>query len=105
MSRVTGSLKTTVSVRPGAATVHHLGEALSTAGFVDVRVEALMLDLTDLDRADGIMGLATWGRAAADAGLLSPDDAQDWSTAVRLAARTHTLRYRCTYLLAAAKAG
>jgi SAM-dependent methyltransferase len=91
--------------RPGGSTVHDLAEALRTAGYVDVRVEASMLDLTDLDRADGIMGLATWGRAAADAGLLSRDDAQGWSRDVRLASRKRRLRYRCSYLLAEAKAG
>lgn len=90
--------------RPGASTVHDLAAALRTAGFVEVQVEPLALDLTDLDRADGILGLATWGRAAADAGLLSRDDARRWSNDVRIASRGGTLRYRCTYLLAQANA-
>jgi SAM-dependent methyltransferase len=91
--------------RAGAATVHTLAAALPSAGFVDVRVEQYVLDVSDLDRADGIMGLATWGRAAGAAGLLSRDDAQGWSENVRSAARAGTLRYRCTYLLASARAG
>ena len=91
--------------RPGAATVHDLAAGLGSAGFVDVRVDECTLYLDDLDRADGIMGIATWGRAAGDAGLLSGDDARDWSESVRGAARAGTLRYRCTYILAAARAG
>jgi SAM-dependent methyltransferase len=91
--------------RPGASTVHDLAAALGAAGFVEVQVEPLVLDLTDLDRADGIMGLATWGRAAGDAGLLSRDDARGWSENVRSAARAGTLRYRCAYNLASATAG
>jgi hypothetical protein len=82
--------------------VHDLAAALHTAGFVEVHVEPLELDLTDLGRADGILGLATWGRAAADAGLLSRDDAQRWRDDVHIASRGGTLRYRCTYLLAEA---
>ncbi len=91
--------------RPGATSVHVLANALRAAGFVDVYVEPRVLDLRDLDRADGIMGLATWGRAAADAGALPPGDGRRWSADVRNAARAGTLRYRCTYLLAAATAG
>jgi len=94
-----------LGTRPGASTVHDLAATLGAAGFGDVQVEPLVLDLTDLDRADGIMGLATWGRAAGAAGLLAGDDARDWSENVRSAARAGTLRYRCTYLLASATAG
>jgi SAM-dependent methyltransferase len=91
--------------RPGATTVHDLATVLPSAGFVDVRVEPHVFDVSDLDRADGIVGLATWGRAAGEAGLLSRDDAQGWSESVRGAARAGTLRYLCTYLLASARAG
>ena len=94
-----------VSTRPGAATVCNLREALAGAGFVDVHIEPRQLDLTDLDRADGIMGLATWAHAAANAGLLSPAAAAQWSDDVRAASRRGALRYRCTYLLAFATAG
>ena len=72
--------------RPGAATVHELPGSLRAAGFSDVHVDAVTLDLGDLDRADGIMGLAGWGRAAADAGLLSRDDVQQWTDDVHAAA-------------------
>lgn len=91
------------STRPGAATVHDLSASLRTAGFADVRVEALVLDLVDLDRADGIMGLANWGHATADAGALSRVDAQRWTDDVRTAANDGTLRYRCSYLLGIAE--
>jgi SAM-dependent methyltransferase len=94
-----------VNTRPGAPAVHGLRDALEACAFVDVRVESLALDLTDLDQADGIMGLAGWGHAAADAGALSNDAAQRWSDDVHRAAQDGTLRYRCVYLLAAATAG
>ena len=92
------------ATRPGAATVRDLADAIRAAGFVDVRVEPRVLDLTDLGRADGMMGLAGWGDAAADAGLLSGDDARRWSDDVHVASRAGVLRYRCTYLLASASA-
>lgn len=94
-----------VTTRPGAAAVHAMQQTLEATGFTAVRVEPRVLDLRDLDRAEGIMGLATWGRAAADAGALPPADGQRWSADVRNAARAGTLRYRCTYLLATATAG
>ncbi len=94
-----------VSTRPGATTVHALHEALEAAGFAEVLIESRTLVLTDLDRADGIMGLATWAYAAADAGALSTAAAQLWNDDVRAAGRNGSLRYRCTYLLAAATAG
>ena len=83
--------------------MHDLPGSLRAAGFSDVHVEAVTLDLGDRDRADGIMGLAGWGRAAADAGLLSRVDAQQWSEAVHAAASNGTLGYRCSYLLGAAE--
>jgi SAM-dependent methyltransferase len=92
-----------LGTRPGAATVHDLAGSLRAAGFADVHVEAATLDLGDLDRADGIMGLANWGAAAADAGLLSRADAQRWTEGVHAAARNGTLRYRCSYLLGTAE--
>ncbi len=94
-----------VTTRPGAPTVHALAQRLAANGFTAIRIEPRVLDLGDLDRADGIMGLATWGRAAADAGALPPAAGRRWSADVRSAARAGTLRYRCTYLLAAATAG
>lgn len=92
------------STRPGAATVHSLNDALSTAGFADVHVERLMLELTDLGRADGIMGLAKWGHAAANAGLVSRQDARRWSDEVHAASDNGGLRYRCDYRLTVANA-
>jgi SAM-dependent methyltransferase len=94
-----------VSTRPGAATLRMLQLALEASGFVVIHVEPRVLELSDLGRADGIMGLATWGHAAADAGILSPGDAQNWSDDVASSARAGTLRYRCSYLLASATAG
>jgi SAM-dependent methyltransferase len=94
-----------VTTRPGAPTVNDLTRALGLAGFVDVHIEPRVLELTNLDRADGIMGLATWAHAAADAGALAPEDAQRWHDDVYAAQRAGGLRYRCTYLLAAATAG
>ena len=95
-----------VTTRPGAATVHALQQTLEATGFTAVRVEPRVLDLGDLDRADGIMGLASWGRAAADAGVLSRSDAAGrWYDDVNSSARAGTLRYRCSYLLASATAG
>jgi SAM-dependent methyltransferase len=94
-----------VATRPGAGTVRALHDALAACGFLDINVESLILDLTDLDRADGIMGLAGWGQAAADAGALSREAAQRWSDDVRRAAHDGALRYRCVYLLADATAG
>jgi ubiquinone/menaquinone biosynthesis C-methylase UbiE len=94
-----------VTTRPGAATLRELQPALAASGFVETRVEPRVLELTDLARADGMMGLATWGRAAADAGVLSTGDAERWSDDVNGSARAGTLRYRCSYLLASATAG
>jgi SAM-dependent methyltransferase len=94
-----------VTTRPGAATVHALADAFEAAGFRDVDIDARTLELTDLGRAQGIMGLATWGRAAAAAGGLPAGDAERWSDGVHEAWRAGRLRYRCTYLLAAATAG
>ena len=93
-----------VHTRPGAATVHGLREVLEATGFSDVHVESLVLDLADLDRADGIMGLARWGHAAADAGALSERAAQRWRDDVHQAAHDGDLRYRCVYRLADATA-
>ena len=94
-----------VTTRPGAATVHALHDALAASGFVDINVEARVLELTDLDRADGIMGLPTWGHAAAQAGALGADSAARWSDDVYNASQAGTLQYRCTYLLAHGTAG
>jgi SAM-dependent methyltransferase len=94
-----------VTTRPGAATVHDLSDAFAAAGFTNVRVDARTLELTDLHRAQGIMGLATWGHAAGEAGALTADLARRWSDDVHEAWRAGTLRYRCTYLLASATAG
>jgi SAM-dependent methyltransferase len=94
-----------VTTRPGAATLRTLQPALEASGFVEIHVEPRVLELTDLARADGIMGLATWGQAAADAGVLSPGDAQRWNDDVNTSARAGRLRYRCSYLLASAIAG
>jgi SAM-dependent methyltransferase len=94
-----------ITTRPGAATVHALADAFDAAGFSAVHVDARTLDLTDLARADGIMGLATWGHAAARSGVLPAVDAQRWNDDVHEAWRSGTLRYRCVYLLAAATAG
>ena len=94
-----------VTTRPGAAAVRALHQALVVAEFVEIHVKPHVLDLADLDRADGIMGLATWGHAAADAGVLSRGDAQRWNDEVNSSARAGTLRYRCSYLLASATAG
>ena len=94
-----------VTTRPGAATVHALHDALAASGFVDINVEARVLELTDLDRADGIMGLPTWGHAAAQAGALEVGAAARWRDDVYKASQAGTLRYRCTYLLAHATAG
>jgi SAM-dependent methyltransferase len=94
-----------VTTRPGAAAVHALHRTLEASGFVDVHVEPTVLELTDLDRADGIMGLASWGSSAADAGVLSPLDAQRWNDDVLSSSSAGTLRYRCVYLLASATAG
>ena len=94
-----------VNTRPGAGTVQELGAALAAHAFVHVDVESLVLDLTDLDRADGIMGLAGWGDAAAEAGVLSHSAAPRWRDDVHAASRAGTLRYRCGYRLADATAG
>jgi SAM-dependent methyltransferase len=94
-----------VTTRPGAATLRTLQPALEASGFVDIHIDPMVLELTDLGRADGIMGLATWGHAAADAGALAPGDAQRWNDDVNTSARAGTLRYRCSYLLATATAG
>jgi SAM-dependent methyltransferase len=94
-----------VTTRPGAATVQALSDAFATAGFTNVHVEARALELTDLDRAQGIMGLATWGYTAAEAGVFPAVDAQRWDDEVHDAWRAGTLRYGCTYLLAVGIAG
>jgi SAM-dependent methyltransferase len=94
-----------VTTRLGAATLRMLQPALEASGFVEIHVEPRVLELTDLGRADGIMGLATWGHAAANAGVLSHGDAQRWHEDVDISARVGTLRYRCSYLLASATAG
>lgn len=88
--------------RPGAGTVSRLAESLRAAGFEAVGVETLTLDLTDLGRADGIMGIAGWGSNAADASELSRSAADRWNHDVHAAANDGTLRYRCAYVLGTA---
>jgi SAM-dependent methyltransferase len=94
-----------LGTRGGASTVHNLAGALRAAGFSDVHVETLTLDLADLGRADEMMGLPRWGDGAAGAGALPRPDARRWHDDVHAAARRGTLRYRCTYLLGTGRAG
>ncbi len=91
--------------RPGAAVVCSLEEVLGAAGFEGVRVDVSVLDLTDLGRADGIMGLADWGTAATEAGALDPVAGARWRADVEQAAADGTLRYRCAYVRARARSG
>lgn len=88
------------ATRPGRATVATLDDSLRSAGFGEVRIDERMLDLTDLERADGIMGLADWGLLAGDAGGLPAALAQEWSNSVHVAWRAGRLRYRCRYVMA-----
>jgi SAM-dependent methyltransferase len=92
------------STRPGADTVRKLDSLLAELGFEDVLVERHLLDLTSLDRADGMMGVAEWGAQAAAAGRLSVGAASRWSDEVREANRAGTLRFRCDYVLAFGRA-
>jgi hypothetical protein len=92
------------ATRPGADVVHALGRALVAARFGDVEVQRRVLDLADLNRADGIMGLAEWGDQAARTTALSQADAQRWNDDVRAAHRDGRLGYRCTYALGVGRA-
>ena len=91
--------------RPGAAGVHRMAGALAAAGFNDVRVEPVGLELDDLRRADGMMGLPEWGESAAHAGLFGPEDARRWRDDAWSAWERGILRYSCTYLHGRARAG
>jgi SAM-dependent methyltransferase len=88
------------TARPGADTVRTIDSLLVEVGFDSVHVERHLLDLTSLDRADGMMGVAEWGEQAAAAGQLSAGAASRWSDEVREANRAGTLRFRCDYVLA-----
>lgn len=83
--------------RPGASAVADMAGTLTEAGFSDVVVEPKVLELMDLDRADGAMGLAEWGGLALD-----EPGGRAWRTAVERAAAGGTLRYTCTYVVATA---
>lgn len=91
--------------RPGADVVHGMAGALAAAGFDNVRVEPVVLELDDLRRADGMMGLPEWGESAANAGLLAPDDARRWRDDAWTAWERGVLRYSCTYLHGRARVG
>jgi trans-aconitate methyltransferase len=90
------------STRAGLKTVHDLPNALRHAGFAGVSVEPRVLELSDLTRADGIMGLAEWGRLASESGALSSEVGTRWRGDVENAWRRGRLRYSCTYLLGTA---
>jgi SAM-dependent methyltransferase len=93
------------STRPGAEVVRSLGRVLADSGFADVRVDVSVLHLTDLGRADGIMGIADWGELGADAGALDAGAGARWRAEVQAAAADGTLRYTCAYLLATGRVG
>jgi SAM-dependent methyltransferase len=97
-------LRWRTGTRPGAGAVRDLAGALAAAGFADVRVDAVALDLDDLQRADGMMGLPEWGESAGAAGFLAPQDALRWRADAVAAAQRGTLRYSCTYLHGRARA-
>ena len=97
-------LRWRAGTRPGAGAVHDLAGALGAAGFADVRVDAVALDLDDLHRADGMMGLPEWGESAGGAGFLAPRDALRWRDDALAASQRGTLRYSCTYLHGRARA-
>jgi SAM-dependent methyltransferase len=88
------------ATRPGADMVRTIDSLLAELGFDDVHVERHLLDLTSLDRADGMMGVADWGDQAAAAGQLSAEDASQWRDEVHEADRAGVLRFRCDYVLA-----
>ena len=100
----TGVLAWRAGTRPGTDIVHTLDRALIAAGFADVHIERHVLDLASLDRADGMMGIAEWGARAAEANVVSPLVARRWSDAVQRASRDGSLRFRCAYVLAIARA-
>ncbi len=87
--------------RAGANDVYAIEQILNDVGFVAVHVERHILELTSLDRADGVMGLPGWGLLAAQAVRVSEDAAREWSRRVHHADAAGTLRYMCEYLLSA----
>jgi len=91
-------LRWRAGTRPGAAAVRSLADLLPSCGFRAVRVETALLDVDDLERADGIMGLAGWGEAAGRAGALDEGTAARWREEVDSAAADVRLRYRCEYV-------
>ena len=97
-------LRWRAGTRPGAGAIRDLAAALETAGFADVRVDAAPLDLDDLRRADGMMGLPEWGESAAGAGFLAPPDALRWRDDALAAWKQGTLRFSCTFLHGRARA-
>lgn len=90
------------STRPGGAVVGRLAEHLVAAGFGRVGIESYLLELSSLDRADGIMGLADWGELAAEEGALDPGAARRWRGWVEEAAAAGRLRFRCRYVVGSA---
>jgi len=93
------------STRAGAPVVRSLARVLTDAGFDDVQVDVSVLDLSDLRRADGIMGLAGWGESATAAGALDPVAGATWRADVEAAASAGTLRFTCAYARTTARAG
>ena len=85
------------ATRAGAATVHSLDDALLAAGFGDVSVERHTIELTSLDQADGIFGLAGWGA--------SVGQGERWNDSVRSANGEGSLHYRCDYVLGIGRIG
>jgi SAM-dependent methyltransferase len=90
--------------RPGADVVRDLANRLAQAGFGGVAVEPVLLELTDLARADSMMGLPDWGEAAGGAGVIGAAPAAAWRAAAVAAAERGDLRLTTTYLLATARA-
>jgi len=88
------------ATRPGAAAVKTLGDVLTAAGFAGVRVEHAVLELGDLGRADGMMGILEWGEAAEAAGALGSGAGARWRADVSNAASRAQLRYSCRYVRA-----
>lgn len=88
-------------LRNGSLAHRHAG-LLAERGLTGVTVEARTLVVRDPAAADNVMGLRTWAHAAATHGVLTPSEADRFTTDFDTAVRTGRFTYAVTFFLTAA---